>query len=72
MYLAKSINLKNNLTEILYGRDTDCYYNIERMLKSVVVKGGSVKACGGCVQARGIDELQFIKGVELSNMKDNM
>lgn len=46
------------------------YYNIERMLKSVIQKGGEVKSCGGCSQARGIDELIFIKGVQLSNMKE--
>jgi len=46
------------------------FYNIERMLKSVVGKGGMVKACGGCSQARGIDELAFVKGVVLSNMKE--
>lgn len=46
------------------------YYNIERMLKSVVQKGGEIKACGGCSQARGIDELEFVKGVQLSNMKE--
>ncbi|MCD4729774.1 MAG: DsrE family protein [Bacteroidales bacterium] len=48
----------------------DGFYNIERMLKSVIKKGGDVKSCGGCSQARGIDSLQFIKGVQLSNMKE--
>ncbi len=46
------------------------YYNIERMLKSVIQKGAKVKACGGCSEARGIDTLEFIEGVELSNMKE--
>jgi len=46
------------------------YYNIERMLKSVVQKGGEIKACGGCSEARGIDTLDFIEGVQLSNMKE--
>jgi len=46
------------------------YYIIERMLKSVVMKGGKIKACGGCSEARGIDKLKFIEGVELSNMKE--
>lgn len=46
------------------------YYNIERMLKSVINKGGKVKACGGCSEARGIDTLDFIDGVQLSNMKE--
>ena len=46
------------------------YYNIERMLKSVVLKGGEIKACGGCSEARGIDSLEFIEGIHLSNMKE--
>jgi uncharacterized protein involved in oxidation of intracellular sulfur len=46
------------------------YYNIARMLKSVIQKGGDVKACGGCSTARGIDTLDFISGVQLSNMKE--
>lgn len=46
------------------------YYNIERMLRSVIKRGGQVKSCGGCSQARGIDALEFIEGVELSNMKE--
>lgn len=46
------------------------YYNIERMLKSVIQKGAEVKSCIGCSEARGIDKLQFIEGVHLSNMKE--
>lgn len=46
------------------------YYNIERMLSSVLNKGGEIKSCGGCSEARGIHELPFIEGVKLSNMKE--
>jgi len=46
------------------------YYNIERMLKSIIRKGGEVKSCGGCSEARGIDKIPFIEGVKLSNMKE--
>ena len=46
------------------------YYNIEKMLRIIIRKGGQVKSCGGCSQARGIDKLPFIDGVELSNMKE--
>ncbi len=46
------------------------YYNIERMLKSVIQRGGKIKRCGGCSEARGIDQLQLIEGVQLSNMKE--
>ncbi len=48
----------------------DGYYNIERMIKSVIQKGGEIKSCGGCSQARGIVPVSFIEGVQLSNMKE--
>lgn len=44
------------------------YYNIERMLKSVISKGGLVKACGSCSEARGVNALALIEGVEISAM----
>jgi uncharacterized protein involved in oxidation of intracellular sulfur len=44
------------------------YYNIERMLKSVIRQGGQVKACGSCAEARGIHGLTLIEGVEISTM----
>ncbi len=46
------------------------YYNIERMLKSVLKRGAEVKSCGGCSEARGIDQVSLIEGVQLSNMKE--
>ena len=46
------------------------YYNIERMLKSVLAKGGKVRACGTCADARGIRTMQLIEGVEMSNMTE--
>lgn len=44
------------------------YYNIERMFKAVINKGGQVKLCGTCTEARGIKEATLITGVELSTM----
>jgi uncharacterized protein involved in oxidation of intracellular sulfur len=44
------------------------YYNIERMLNSVIAKGGQVKACGTCSEARGVKSLALIEGVEISTM----
>ena len=46
------------------------YYIIERMLKSIIAKGGQVKLCGGCIDARGIASLQFIDGCTRSNMSE--
>ncbi len=44
------------------------FYNLERMLKSAIQKGGFVKACGTCSDARGIREISLIEGVEISTM----
>jgi uncharacterized protein involved in oxidation of intracellular sulfur len=46
------------------------YYNIERMMKSVVTRGAKVKACGTCIDARGFTDIKLIEGVERSNMKE--
>lgn len=44
------------------------YYNIERMLKSVISKGAQVKTCGTCSDARGIKAIALIEGIEHSTM----
>ena len=44
------------------------YYNLERMLKSIIGKGGQVKACGTCVEARGLKGAPLVEGVEVSTM----
>lgn len=46
------------------------YYNIERMLKAVLLKNGKVKLCGSCCEARGIKDIKLIDGAELSTMKE--
>ncbi len=46
------------------------YYNIERMLKSVLNKGGKVKICGTCADARGIKNLPLIEGSQISTMAE--
>jgi uncharacterized protein involved in oxidation of intracellular sulfur len=44
------------------------YYNVERMLKSIVNRGGEVKACGTCCEARGLKGVPLLEGVEISTM----
>ena len=44
------------------------YYNIERMMKSILNKGGKIKSCGTCAQARGVFDLTLLEGIEKSNM----
>jgi uncharacterized protein involved in oxidation of intracellular sulfur len=46
------------------------YYNIERMLKSVVLKGGQVKICGTCADARGTKNLLLIEGAQIGTMAE--
>jgi uncharacterized protein involved in oxidation of intracellular sulfur len=46
------------------------YYNIERMLKIFLSKGGKVKICGTCADARGLKNLQLIDGAELSTLDE--
>jgi len=44
------------------------YYNIERMFKSVISKGGQVRLCGACCEARGIKAIPLLEGAEISTM----
>jgi len=46
------------------------YYDIERMMKAVINKGGKVKICGTCADARGLDSIQLIEGGERSTMQE--
>jgi uncharacterized protein involved in oxidation of intracellular sulfur len=53
------------------GQQTpDGYYNIERMLKSVASKGGLVRVCGTCMDARALSEDDLIEGVARSTMDE--
>ncbi|MBI5861822.1 MAG: DsrE family protein [Rhodocyclales bacterium] len=44
------------------------YYNIERMMQSVTAKGGQVRLCGACCEARGLKPLPLVEEVEVSTM----
>ena len=46
------------------------YYNIERMLKAVMAKGGKVKICGSCAESRGLKSAPLIEGTEISTMAE--
>jgi uncharacterized protein involved in oxidation of intracellular sulfur len=45
------------------------YYNMEKMLKSLVNRGVEVKTCGVCIDARGIKEEELVEGVGRGSMK---
>jgi uncharacterized protein involved in oxidation of intracellular sulfur len=44
------------------------YYNIEKMLKSILNRGAIVKACGSCCEARGLTAPMMAEGIEISSM----
>ena len=46
------------------------YYNLERMLKSLLTKQGRVGVCGTCMDARGIKSESLIQGAKRSSMDE--
>lgn len=53
------------------GQDTpDGFYNIERMLKVAISRGADVKTCGTCEDARGLQNIEKIKGIKRGTMKE--
>lgn len=51
-------------------RTPDGYYNIERMLKRVIVAKGSVLLCGSCMDARGMADADMLDGARRSTMDE--
>ena len=83
--LRLAMNLQRNHTDValtvfLMGDATlgaktgqhtpDGYYNIERMLKGVLGKGGRVLVCGTCIDTRGITETELLDGAARSSMDE--
>ena len=48
----------------------DGYYNLERMIRSLVGKKVEIKCCGTCMDARGLDESSLVTGVKRGTMSD--
>lgn len=48
----------------------DGYYNLERMLKRVVLSKGRVLLCGTCMDARGMTEGDLVDGAVRSTMDE--
>lgn len=46
------------------------YYNLERMIRAVVGRGGDVALCGTCMDARGIRGDQLVEGTRRSTMDE--
>ena len=48
----------------------DGFYNVERMLKRIIVGKGHVLLCGTCLDARGITEAGIMVGARRSTMDE--
>ena len=60
----------DSITSAKKGQKTpDGYYNMEKMLKSLLMKGVAVKTCGSCMDARGMSADDLVDGVERGTMK---
>ena len=46
------------------------FYNVERMLKRVLIGKGQVLLCGTCMDARGIAEAELMEGARRSTMDE--
>ena len=46
------------------------YYNLERMLKSLVASNVPIGVCGTCIDARGVTEADLLEGVHRSSMEE--
>jgi len=51
-------------------RPPEGYYNLEKMLAQLVQSGAKVRACGTCLQARGLSQKDLVPGVEVGKMLD--
>lgn len=53
------------------GQDTpNGYYNLGRMLRSLLRKGVTIGACGNCMSARGLADDDLLEGVHRSTMDE--
>ena len=46
------------------------YYNVERMLRAVIQRGGEVGVCGSCMDARGVTDSELAEGTHRSTMDE--
>jgi uncharacterized protein involved in oxidation of intracellular sulfur len=77
MHLSKRENISVNLflmadavTSALPDQKTpDGYYNLKKMIQ-IISKKATIRACGGCMDARGIQNLELIPNVKRSDMEE--
>ena len=80
--LAGSLSRQNDtqLKVFLIGDAVTCskagqkvpqgFYNVQVMLAAVLRHGGTIGACGSCLDARGSRDQELIEGIRRSSMED--
>ena len=53
-----------------FQKPPEGYYNLERMLRGLVTKEVPVGACGTCMDARGLTDVDLMAGVHRSTMAE--
>ncbi|MGV9170277.1 MAG: DsrE/DsrF/TusD sulfur relay family protein [Promethearchaeia archaeon] len=48
----------------------DGYYNLARMIRALLAKDVTIRCCGTCLDARGLNEESLVSGVERGSMSD--
>jgi len=51
-------------------RPPEGYYNLEKLLTQLTQNGANVRACGTCLQARGLGQNDLVPGVEMGKILD--
>lgn len=46
------------------------HYSLERMLKGIRLKGGTIGVCGTCMDARGMQDSELVEGAHRSSMEE--
>jgi uncharacterized protein involved in oxidation of intracellular sulfur len=46
------------------------YYNLERMLRGLLNRGGTVLLCGTCMDARGLTDSELLEGCRRSTLDE--
>ena len=65
---VKLFFMADSVTTALPDQDTpQGYYNLERMIKAIINKGGKIYVCSSCMKARGLTKLQLVEGVEVNH-----
>jgi uncharacterized protein involved in oxidation of intracellular sulfur len=60
----------DSVTSAKTGQKTpEGFYNMEKMLATMLSKGVEVMVCGTCINARDLDIPELVEGVERGSMK---